>query len=144
MGATTGPPLVHRSDVPRALSPDGDRDLMTAVDQLDDPASRCAIKILRRTGLRLGELLDLELDCVIDFADDRAWLRVPLGKLNNERTVPLDQPTLDAFDNWVSRRGRCRPLIHPLGSHDVAYKIGSKSNIPLAGRRAAHAQRYGS
>jgi integrase len=60
-------PLVHRSDlprspeaVPRALSPDGDRDLMTAVDQLDDPAARCAIKILRRTGLRLGELLDLE------------------------------------------------------------------------------------
>lgn len=113
-------PLVHRSDlprlpeaVPRALSPDGDRDLMAAVDQLDDPAARYAIKILRGTGLRLGELLDLELDCVIDYADHGAWLRVPLGKLNNERTVPLDQPTLDAFDDWVSRRSRCRPLIHP-------------------------------
>jgi site-specific recombinase XerD len=92
-------PLVHRSDlprlpeaVPRALSPDGDRDLMAAVDQLDDPAARCAIKILRGAGLRLGELLDLELDCVIDYADHGAWLRVPLGKLNNERTAPLDQP----------------------------------------------------
>ena len=78
------------------MSLDGDRDLMTALVQLDDPSARCAIKILRRTGLRLGELLDLELDCVIDYAEHRAWLRVPLGKRDNERTVPLDQPTLDA------------------------------------------------
>jgi Phage integrase family len=94
---------------------------MTGVDQLDDPAARCAIKILGRTGLRLGELLDLELDCVIDYADHGAWLRMPLGKLSNERTVPLDQPTLDAFDDWVSRRGRCRPLIHPRTQRPVEF-----------------------
>ncbi|HDL49705.1 MAG TPA: hypothetical protein ENH33_07100, partial [Actinobacteria bacterium] len=69
-------PLLHRSDlprlpeaVPRALTPDADRDLMAAVAALDDPAARCALIILRGTGLRLGELLDLELDCVIDYAD---------------------------------------------------------------------------
>jgi integrase len=131
-------PLVHRSDlprlpeaVPRVLSPDGDRDLMTAVDQLDDPVARGAMKILRRTGLRPGQLLDLELDCVIDCADHGAWLRVPVGKLSDERTVSLDQPILEAFDDWGSRRVRCGPLIHPLGSHDVASKIGSKSNTPL-------------
>ncbi len=94
-------PLVHRSDlprlpatVPRALTPAVDRDLMTAVDELDDPAARCAIKILRGTGLRLGELLDLELDCLIDYADRGTWLRVPLGKLNAERTFPsTSQPS---------------------------------------------------
>jgi site-specific recombinase XerD len=113
-------PLVHRSDlprlpeaVPRALTPNADRDLMLAVDQLDDPAARCAIKILRGTGLRLGELLDLELDCLIDYADHGTWLRVPLGKLNTERTVPLDQLTIDAFDEWTTHRGRTRPLLHP-------------------------------
>jgi site-specific recombinase XerD len=134
-------PLVHRSDlprlpeaVPRALSPDGDRDLMTAVDQLDDPAARCAINILRRTDLRLGELLDLELDCVIDYADHGAWLRVPLGKLNNERTVPLDQPTLDAFDDWVSRRGRCRRLIHPRTQRPVEFLFVVNGRRMGAGR----------
>jgi hypothetical protein len=30
-----------------------------------------------------------------------------------------------------------------VGSHDVAYMIGAKSNTPLSVRRAAHAQSYG-
>jgi hypothetical protein len=56
MGATTGPapcpsqrPATPPRSVPSASSPDGDRDLMPAVDQLDDPAARCAIKFLGRT-----------------------------------------------------------------------------------------------
>jgi Family of unknown function (DUF6492) len=35
-------------------------------------------------------------------------------------------------------------LLSSVGSHDVAYMIGAKSNTPLSVRRAAHAQRYGS
>lgn len=113
-------PLLHRSDlpriptgVPRALSPDADRELMAAVDDLEDVAARCAIKILRGTGIRSGELLDLELDCLADYHDHGTWLRVPLGKLNTERTVPVDARTLAAFDEWISHRGRSRPLQHP-------------------------------
>jgi integrase len=120
--------LLHRSDlprlpeaVPRALTPDADRDLMIAVAHLGDPASRCAITILRGTGLRLGELLDLELDCVIDYTDHGTWLRVPLGKLNTERTVPLDPATLDAFDEWVGHRGHSRPLPHPRTGRPVEF-----------------------
>jgi len=86
---------------------------MAAVDQLDDPAARCGIKILRGTGLRLGELLDLEVDCLIDYTDHGTWLRVPVGKLNTERTVPLDHTTIDAFDEWKQHRGDSRPLLHP-------------------------------
>lgn len=121
-------PIVHRSDlprlpeaVPRALSPDVDRDLMNAVEHLADPAARCAIRILRGTGLRLGELLDLELDCLIDYLSHGTWLRVPLGKLNTERTVPLDQPTIDAFDEWTTVRGRTRPLLHPRTRRPVEF-----------------------
>jgi hypothetical protein len=35
-------------------------------------------------------------------------------------------------------------LLSSVGSQDVAYMIGAKSNTPLSVRRAAHAQRYGS
>jgi hypothetical protein len=35
-------------------------------------------------------------------------------------------------------------LLSSVGSHDVAYMIGAKSNTPLSVRRTAHAQRYGS
>lgn len=71
---------------------------MAAVNELADPFARHGLTILRGTGMRLGELLDLELDCLWDSSARGAWVKVPLGKLGTERTVPLDEPTLAAFD----------------------------------------------
>lgn len=99
--------------LPRALAPDVDRDLMAAVRQLDDPFARIGLTLLRGTGIRLGELLDLELDCVWDSPSHGSWLKVPLGKLGTERTVPLDAATLGALDEWMALRGPQRALPHP-------------------------------
>jgi integrase len=99
--------------LPRALAPDVDRDLMAAVGHLDDPFARCGLTILRGTGMRLGELLDLELDCLWDSASHGTWIRVPLRKLGTQRTVPLDAETLAAIDAWMAIRGRQRALPHP-------------------------------
>src|SRR6266508_6543360 len=100
--------LVFASDVPRlprplprALAPDADAALMAAVGHLDDPFARSAILLLRRAGLRLGECLDLELGCVVDYGPTGTWLRVPLGKLGTERSVPLDA---DTVQRWTSGR----------------------------------------
>ena len=71
------------------------------------------LTVLRGTGIRLGELLDLELDCIWDSASHGSWLKVPLSKLATERTVPLDEPTLAALDEWMTRRGPQRALPHP-------------------------------
>jgi len=136
--------IVHRSDlprlpeaVPRALSPHIDRDLMAAVDHLDDVAARCGIRILRGTGMRLGELLDLELDCLLDFAGHGSWVRVPLGKLASERTVPLDEETLGAFDTWIAQRGRQRALPNPRTGHlaDFLFVAGGRRMGPSRIRR---------
>lgn len=112
--------LVHRGDIPRkthplprALPPDTDRALMAAVAGLDDTAARAGITVLRGTGLRLGELLDLELDCLWDLPGHGTWLKVPLGKLNTERVVPLDETTLTSLDDWISIRGKTRAIPHP-------------------------------
>lgn len=99
--------------LPRALPPNADRDLMAAVVELDDPFARTGLTILRGAGLRIGELLDLELDSLIDFGEAGTWLRVPLNKTNRERSVPLDPATLAAFDEWVTQRGPQRALPHP-------------------------------
>ena len=99
--------------LPKALPPDTDRDLMAAVNELVDPFARHGLAILRGTGMRLGELLDLELDCLWDFGTRGTWVKVPLGKLGTERTVPLDEPTLAAFDAWMAQRGVQRALAHP-------------------------------
>src|SRR5664280_437876 len=63
--------------------------------------------------MRLGELLYLVLDCLLDFASHGSWLKVPLGKLATERTVPLDEVTLAALDGWTAQRGPQRALPHP-------------------------------
>ncbi|MDQ4033454.1 MAG: hypothetical protein M3332_14880 [Actinomycetota bacterium] len=90
--------LLHRSDIPRlpaalprALPPDVDTTLIAAVAELDDPAARAGITLLRGAGLRLVELLDLELDCLWDLPGHGTWLKVPLGKLATERVVPARQ-----------------------------------------------------
>ena len=89
------------------------RTAMAAISELADPFARTGLTVLRGTGIRLGELLDLELDCIWDSASHGSWLKVPLGKLATERTVPLDEPTLAALDQWMTRRGPQRALPHP-------------------------------
>ncbi|HEY3259025.1 MAG TPA: tyrosine-type recombinase/integrase [Pseudonocardiaceae bacterium] len=99
--------------LPRALTPDVDRALMAAVADLDDTLVRTGLRLLRATGMRVGELLDLELDCLLDFDRHGTWLRVPPGKLNSERVVPLEPDTVAVIDAWTGRRGRQRALPHP-------------------------------
>lgn len=42
-----------------------------------------------------------------------AWLKVPLGKLDTERMVPLDDESLALIDRIVVTRSQGRPLPHP-------------------------------
>lgn len=112
--------LVFAADVPkldralpRALAPDVDARLMAAVAELSDPFACTGLQVLRGAGLRIGELLDVELDAVVDYGPAGTWLRVPLGKLATERSVPLDESTLAALDQWAHRRGMHRPIPHP-------------------------------
>ena len=63
--------------------------------------------------MRIGELLDLELDCVHEVPAQGSWLKVPLGKLDTERMVPLDAEIVELFDRIVATRSPGRPLRHP-------------------------------
>jgi site-specific recombinase XerD len=99
--------------LPRALTPGDDARLMAAVAKPDDAFSRNGLALLRGAGLRLGELLDLELGSVIDYGPAGSWLKVPLGKLGTERSVPLDPDTLAALDAWTEHRGLQRARPHP-------------------------------
>jgi len=48
---------------------------------------------MRRSGVRVGELVRLEPKCLDEDLNGNGFLKVPLGKLNNERLVPLDDQT---------------------------------------------------
>jgi len=103
--------------LPRALPPDIDTAVMAAVGGLDDRFARVGITVLRHTGLRIGELLDLELEDLVDYGAKGTWLRVPLGKLNNERSVPVDDAALEALDEWLTHRAGQRARPHPRDGH---------------------------
>lgn len=116
--------LVFSSDIPRppkllprALGPADDTALMAAVAELDDRFARDGLTVLRNTGLRIGELLDLELTHLVDYQENGVWLQVPLGKLNTQRAVPIEGPALAAFEDWLGHRQACRALRAPRDGH---------------------------
>lgn len=119
---------------PRALPPATDQALMAAVAHLDDLLARTCLQLLRATGMRVGELLDLELDCLVDFASHGTWLRVPLGKLATERMVPLEEPTLDVLDAWMAQRGSQRALPHPRHGRLADFLFLERGRRPTAFR----------
>jgi integrase len=49
-----------------------------------------ALLLTRATGIRIGECIDLALDCLRQLAPDQWALHVPIGKLHTERLVPAD------------------------------------------------------
>ena len=70
---------------------------------------RAVLEVLYATGVRVGELVALDVD---DLDHGRRTLRV-LGKGRKERTVPLGLPAVHAIDDWL-RRGR--PVLVTPGS----------------------------
>ena len=88
--------LFHPDDVPqrdarfpRPLTPEQDRLIQQELLRRNDPASN-ALLLIRHTGIRIGECVDLSLDCLRPIAPGQWALHVPLGKLHTERLVPID------------------------------------------------------
>lgn len=94
-------------------APDADRRLTAALRESSNRQTADALLLQRACGLRIGELLDLELDCVHEVSGLGAWLKVPLGKLDTERMVPIDDDTVDLVDRLAAARAAGCPLPHP-------------------------------
>jgi integrase len=99
--------------LPRYLPPDADRALAAALHASPNRLYADALLVLRATGMRIGELLDLEMDCAHEVPGAGAWLKVPLGKLDTERMIPIDEETLALLDRIAEHRSPGRPLPHP-------------------------------
>lgn len=121
-GWAQAPPrrLVFGSDLPRLPRPlprylpvDADRRLTSALAASPNRLAADALLLARACGLRIGELLDLELDAVHEVPEHGWWLKVPLGKLDTERMVPLDTETVALVDRIAATRSAGRPMPHP-------------------------------
>lgn len=103
LGAITADPddLLRSTDLPkipsylpRPFPPEADRALQKRLAKSDSIYDQ-ALLLMRRTGVRIGELARLEYNCLENDFQGNAFLRVPLGKLHNERLVPLAPSNID-------------------------------------------------
>lgn len=95
--------------LPKPLSPENDCLLDQQLCQTDDLHSN-ALRLLRATGMRIGECLRLQTDCLRHLSpnpdhDDQWALHVPLGKLHSERWVPADDHIRQIVARILALRG---------------------------------------
>lgn len=78
--------------LPRPLGTENDHELIQRCQKSHSPYSLMFL-LLRHTGLRISELINLPFNPVVT-QNNAAFLKVPLGKMNTERMVPLSEKTL--------------------------------------------------
>ena len=109
-----GPPpgLIRADDfpppqryLPKPLPPEVDVALLEELKERDDLISLGLI-LARKTGLRVGELCRLEMDCLVENPAGRYSILVPLGKLRSERVIPVDPETAALVKTIRTERGQ--------------------------------------
>lgn len=87
--------------LPKFLTDQQAATLMAAARAYRLPRYRIVIEVLARTGLRASELCDLAADAVTKIGDAH-WLRVPVGKLRNDRFIPLHPDLVELLADWTA------------------------------------------
>jgi integrase len=65
---------------------------------------RLIVELLARTGMRAGEIGGVRDDAMYRLGDTY-WLRIPLGKLHNDRSVPLHPLLVGLINDYRAWRG---------------------------------------
>jgi len=98
----------HPRYLPRPLSPQDDQLLQQELRRTGDlPAN--ALLLTRATGIRIGECLDLALDCLRQVGENQWALHVPIGKLHSERLVPADADVRQMVAGILALRAQAPP-----------------------------------
>lgn len=134
--------------LPRPLPPPIDQQLQERLREEESPVA-LGLYVMRRTGLRIGELRRLERDCVRTDHIGNRFLKVPLGKLNTERLVPLDPETLSAVGELMGRaREGSKWLIEGVRDRPVGIQAYSAmlqrvgGDLPAQGPLVSHRLRH--
>ena len=65
------------------------------------PRYRLVVELLARTGMRASELCDLPADAVRRIGE-HYWLHIPVGKLRNDRLIPLHPELVTLLGEWTA------------------------------------------
>jgi site-specific recombinase XerD len=89
--------------------------------------TRVVAEVLLRTGLRVGEFCDLRADA-IRTGHDGFWLHVPVGKLHDDRYLPLHPALVGLIGDYR------RDHVHHDNPHLLPYENGKPLNRAAVAR----------
>lgn len=131
-GHPVGDQLIRREDfpplpvyLPRALSVDDDQRLQEQL-QRTSGWEASALLLLRLTGMRIGECMDLPVDCLRQIGPDAWGVHVPLGKLHTERLVPADEQIRAAVARMKDLRSQAPG---PVAAEYLLPRPGARSTL---------------
>jgi site-specific recombinase XerD len=134
-GYPIAPDLIRREDfpphdhyLPRPLPSDEDQRLQQQLRQ-SDTLEAYALRLIRATGIRIGECLDLAVDCLQQVSEHQAALKVPLGKLHSERWVPIDEETQRVLARLLQLRALAPPSCLAKSRAFLLYRQGGRSAL---------------
>jgi site-specific recombinase XerD len=96
--------------LPKALDDAAAAKLLRAAHQDKRLLVRVTVEVLLRTGLRVSEYTALHADAIVQIGA-APWLHVPVGKLREDRYLPLHPQLVDLIDTY---RAAHVPADHPL------------------------------
>ncbi|MGZ5365430.1 MAG: tyrosine-type recombinase/integrase [Mycobacterium sp.] len=114
-----------------------------------DPLTRLIVELLARTGIRRGELRVLTVDAVVQIGS-AYWLRIPVGKLHNDRYIPLHPQLKDLLDDWITDHRpaglRTNHLLvehnRPISDHRITKALRRLADTAGIGTVTAHQLRH--
>jgi hypothetical protein len=141
-------PIIDKP-LPRFLDDAAAAKLLRATRADPDPLFRLIVELLARTGSRRGELLALTVDAVVRIGS-AYWLRIPIGKLHNDRYIPLHPQLKELLDDWITRHRpaglRTNRLLvehnRPISAHRVTKALRHLADTAGIGTVTAHQLRH--
>ena len=141
-------PIVDKP-LPRFLDDAAAAKLLRAARADPDPLSRLIVELLARTGIRRGELRALTVDAVVQIGS-AYWLRIPIGKLHNDRYIPLHPQLKELLDDWITHHRpselRTNRLLlehnRPISDHRITKALRHLAETAGIGNVTAHQLRH--
>jgi site-specific recombinase XerD len=125
--------------LPRALDDAAAAKLLRAAQADTRLLVRVTVEMLLRTGLRVSEYVSLGADAVVQIGAG-PWLHVPVGKLREDRYLPLHPQLLALIDDYRARHVPAGHVLllprengRPLDRHTVTRminKAGTAAGLP--------------
>ncbi|MGH8996472.1 MAG: tyrosine-type recombinase/integrase [Acidimicrobiales bacterium] len=139
---------IRDEPLPRFIDDAAASRLLAAARAHPDLFTRLCVEFLARTGMRRGEFMALTVDSVVQIGSS-FWLRVPLGKLHNDRYIPLHPQLKALLDEWIAQRpaGLRSDLLfirngRPIGETMLEKALTETCEAAGIGRVTAHQLRH--